>query len=508
MNGLTMDFKQWKAGKAIHKPLNNIADALEPGGIDRRNFRETVIGGVECRPDRVRPGDLFVCVDEYLVYNLWREGRSFIETARNAGAAALIAGEAVPGWDVPQIIVPRPRIALGEAARAFYDAPDDAVATVGITGTNGKTTTTRLLAHILRKTLGSCASMGTLGLELGGETLDPGEYTTPLSPVTYARLDRLRDLGVPYAGMEVSSHGLALDRVAGLNFAGGILTNFSRDHLDFHGSLEAYAAAKKRLLESLGTAAFAVINRDTERFDKFSDGLRARRITYGFGPGSDWSASEVDCGPKGSRFRATWRGAAYPVESLLVGRFQTYNILAALATAVEMGASPEAAARAVTDFAPAPGRMESYPLPNGAVAIIDFAHNPDGLRHLLENCRALLPGRMIAVFGCGGDRDKGKRPLMGRIASVRADLCWLTSDNPRTEDPAAIIEDIREGCLHPERLRVVPDRAAAIREAYAATTSGDVLVIAGKGHETCQLVGDTKLPYSDREEVLRLRVGG
>ncbi len=498
------DFKQWKKPKAIHKSLSDIAVALGLATDDRPEFRDTIVKGVECRPDRVKPGDLYVCVDEYLVYNLWRRGREFAGTAATNGAVAVMTDQPVPDWNGPQLVVPRPREALGRVARAFYDDPDASVATVGVTGTNGKTTTTRLLAHVLRKTRGACASMGTLGVELGGKTLDPGEYTTPLAPVTYDRLGRLRDLGVPYSVMEVSSHGLALDRTEGIRFSGAILTNFSRDHLDFHGSLDAYAAAKRRLFTALEPGAFAAINRDTERFSSFQDGLRARVVTYGLGSNADWTAAEVACGPDGSRFLAAWRGNRYPVESRLVGRFQTYNILAALAAAVELGAAPEEAASAVADFAPAPGRMESYPLPNGAVAIIDFAHNPDGLRHLLENCRALLPGKMVVVFGCGGDRDKGKRPLMGRIASERADSCWITSDNPRTEDPATIVAEVLQGCVPGARVRTLTDRATAIREAYAETGPGDVLVVAGKGHETYQLVGEFRLPYSDREEILRL----
>lgn len=486
------------------KKLSALLAAIGIRPEDCRDFRDIEIKGIECRPAAIEPGHLFCCTDEYLEYNVWRRGRDFLDTARERGAVAVMTAEPADGWAVPQIPVRDPRKALGLAAREFYDSPDDKIRTVGITGTNGKTTSTRLLAHVLRATLGPCASMGTLGVELGGEILDPGEYTTPLAPVTCGRLDHLHRLGARFSAMEVSSHGLELDRVAGLRFAGAILTNFSRDHLDFHGSLDAYAAAKKSLFAGLDSAAFAVINRDTDRFEFFREGVRARPVTYGLAAGADWRAREIESGPLVTRFRAEWRGGRYPVESRLVGRFQVYNILAALAAAVELGASPEAAASAVADFSPAPGRMESFPLPNGATAIIDFAHNPDGLKHLLENCRALLPGRLVVVFGCGGDRDRGKRPLMGRIASERADLCWLTSDNPRTEDPEAILAEIRTGCVRPDRVRVQPDRAAAISEAYAATGSGDVLVVAGKGHETYQLVGTAKRPYSDRVEVLKL----
>ncbi len=487
------------------KKLSEIVAALGMSPEECRAFRDVEITGVECRPAMVRPGDLFCCIDEFLEYNQWRQGRAHVDLALERGAVAVLAAQPLENRERPHVVVSDAREALGLAARVFHEAPDRDIGIVGVTGTNGKTTTTRLIAHVLRTALGRCASMGTLGMEVGGETIDPGEYTTPLAHVNYQRLARLREEGVKFAAMEVSSHALELNRVAGIRFAGAVLTNFSRDHLDFHGNIEAYAAAKKRLFARLDQDGFAVINSDTDRFDYFRDGLNAAVITCGVDGEADWTAGDIETGASGARFVAGWRGRKYRVESRLVGRFQVYNILGALAAATALGVSPEAAAAAVADFPPAPGRMEAYPLPNGATAIIDFAHNPDGLNHVLQNCRALRPRRLLIVFGCGGDRDLGKRPMMGRIASEHADECWLTSDNPRTEDPDAIIADIRKGCSNPERLHVQPDRAVAIREAYAITRAGDVLVIAGKGHETCQLVGTTKVPYSDRGEVLRLK---
>ncbi len=484
--------------------LSAIVAAFEGMPMEFTAFRDVEITGVECRPQEVTPGCLFCCIDEYLEYNIWHSGRDQVETALQRGAVAIVAGRRIEGCRLPQILLPEPRVAFGLAARAYYGRPDEHLALTGVTGTNGKTTTTRLLAHLVREGgLGSCASMGTLGMELDGETLEPGEYTTPLAQVNCARLARLRDAGVRFAAMEVSSHALELNRVAGIHFAGAVLTNFSRDHLDFHGNIEAYASAKKRLFEGLEAPNFAVINGDSDRASWFCSGLNADLISYGIDANTDWMASDIKTGPEGTGFLACWRGRDYRVESRLAGRFQVYNILAALAAATALGVPPERAAAAVSVFPPVSGRMESIRLPNGATAIVDFAHNPDGLKHLLENCRALKPRRMVVVFGCGGDRDRGKRPLMGRIASERADRCWLTSDNPRTEDPPAILDDIREGCR--SEVRVQADRAEAIREAYEDTDAGDLLVIAGKGHEAFQLVGSEKIPYSDREEVLKLR---
>ncbi len=483
--------------------LSAFVEGFQGIPFESRDFRDVDIRGVECRPGRVERGHLFCCIDEYLEYNIWHRGRDHAAAAV-ARAAAVVTDRPFENVDIPQIITPQPREAFALAARVFYGRPDEAVVVAGVTGTNGKTTTTRLLAHLLR-CAGASASTGTLGMEVNGETVEPGEYTTPLAHVNYARLAGLRDRGVRYAAMEVSSHALELNRVAGIRFAGAVLTNFSRDHLDFHGNIEAYASAKKRLFEGLDADAFAVINRDTDRASAFCRGIDARHIGYGIDGETDWVAREVEAGPDGTRFRAGFQGREYPVTSPLVGRFQVYNILGALAAAVAFGVPPENAAPAVADFLPVAGRMESIRLPNGATAIIDFAHNPDGLMHLLQNCRALNPRRIVVVFGCGGDRDRGKRPLMGRIASELADDCWLTSDNPRTEDPEEIIEDIRRGCTSGRaRVRVLADRAAAIREAYAGTTGEDLLVVAGKGHESTQLVGTEKIPYSDREEVDKL----
>jgi UDP-N-acetylmuramoyl-L-alanyl-D-glutamate--2,6-diaminopimelate ligase len=469
-------------------------------GLPSSQMGEVGVSGVACRVQEVKAGDVFVLIDEYLTYNVWQNGRVHVAEALERGAVALVVEEFLPNVAAPQIRVSNARLALATIARRFYRSPDTELALVGITGTNGKTTTTQLCAHLLRTGGGQTASMGTLGVFLNGEKLEAGEYTTDLITVTCRRLRALVDRGVTAAAMEVSSHALALDRVAELRFRVAVLTNLTRDHLDFHGTAEAYGAAKRRLFEGLGPEGVGVIHADDGAADWFASACPGRVIRYSSrgAPGAEVRAKEVECSPVGSRFRLEAGGRDYRVESRLIGRFQVDNMLAALAVLHGLGYDLKAAAEAMGEFRPVMGRMEKVALPNGATAIIDFAHNPDGLANLLENCRELTTGRIYLVFGCGGDRDRGKRPIMGRIAALGADVCWVTSDNPRMEDPDRIIADVLEGCREAGVTpRVEADRAGAIRSAYRETRAGDLLVVAGKGHEAFQLVRGETIPFSD-----------
>lgn len=479
--------------------LNRVIGAVEPDQVT--GFANTVVKGVACHPDEVSgPGFLFVCMDEYLEYNRWQTWRTHLEALSRLSLAAIVTPGPVEGLPLPQLITLRPRVALARAARLLAGFPDRELALFGVTGTNGKTTTTRLLAHLLNRLGTPCGSMGTLGVELPGGGHFPGNYTTPLAPAIQASLARFREKGARAVAMEVSSHALALDRVEGLSFTGAVLTNVERDHLDFHGTREAYAEAKGRLFERVSGQGWCVLNHASEYREAFATRASAPVTTYGMaGSGADLEAHDLVFKPDGSHFTVVAGGERFGMRSRLAGKFQVENALAAISAARAGGHSLEAVAGALEAFPPVCGRMEQIPLPNGGTAIVDYAHNPDGLKHLLEACRAFCRGRLHVVFGCGGDRDKGKRPLMGRIAAALGDALWVTSDNPRTEDPEAIMEEILAGmagaCLPVER---EADRALAIAKAFAATGPEDVLVVAGKGHEDYQLIGTRRHPFSDQ----------
>ena len=479
--------------------LNKVIGALAPDLVT--GFANTVVKGVACHPDEVRgPGFLFVCMDEYLEYNRWQTWRTHLEALPRLSLAAIVTPGQLEGLALPQLMTTRPRVALARAARLLAGFPDRELALFGVTGTNGKTTTTRLLAHLLNRLGTPCGSMGTLGVELPGGIKKSGSYTTPLAPEIQASLTSFRKEGARAVAMEVSSHALALERVEGLRFAGAVLTNVERDHLDFHGTREAYAEAKGRLFECVEAGGWCVLNHSSAYCEAYAARASAPVQTYGLeGSGANLEAHDLLLKPDHSRFTVVTDGERCEMVSRLAGKFQVENALAAVSVARAQGHSLEAVGEALRTFPPVCGRMEQISMPNGGTAIVDYAHNPDGLRHLLEACRAFCEGRLHVVFGCGGDRDKGKRPLMGQIAAEFGDAVWVTSDNPRTEDPEAIMDDIFAGMVGTNLPLVRQgDRAGAIAAAFAATGPGDVLVVAGKGHEDYQLIGTRRYPFSDQ----------
>jgi len=459
------------------------------------------IDSIACHPSEVRGQNcLFVCINEYLEYNKWQTWRSHLEALPALGVVAVVAPEKIQGLDIPQLITVHPRRSLGQLSRLLNDYPDLHTDIYGVTGTNGKTTTCRLLAHLFNRLGKCCGSIGTLGIELEGRFSLPGTYTTPLAPQLYEQLSHMRSEGAVAVAMEVSSHGLSLDRVEGIAFEGAILTNIERDHLDFHGTREAYAEAKRKLFTRVRQSGLCVLNRDSPYCEQFSKSASARIITYGKpGSGADIELAEARLMPDRSIFTLNHLGRAFSFETQLAGGFQVENAMAAIALLAGSGYPFEAIADALSSFKSVCGRMERFTLPNGATAIVDYAHNPDGLKNVLENCRALCEGRLHVVFGCGGDRDRGKRSIMGELATTIADVVWITSDNPRTEDPHRIIGDILNGCGGSKALpHTEPDRKKAIAAACTNAESRDVVVIAGKGHEDYQLIGYTKYPFSDQ----------
>lgn len=453
------------------------------------------------------PGALLCCFDEFHYYNRWQHWRAGLAAfgwAERMGAL-LVPRPVAAMAAVPQIIVREPRTAYGQLAARAYGMPGAQLELVGVTGTNGKTTTVRLCEHLFSD-VAPWGSLGTLGLSIGGQALAEGEYTTPMAGSLQHTLAEALARGARGMALEVSSHALALERTAGLEFAVVVVTNIERDHLEFHGQLGAYHTAKLRLMRHVKRGGAAVLNASLPDYGRFAATARAagaRVLRYGWAEDCDLQASIVEMNAGGMRLDVHWAGKRHTLNTQLVGRFHAENLLAALGALLAMGGQIERACERVRTFAQVPGRMERWALHNGAVALIDYAHNPDGLRALLQNARALLQsGRLLCVFGCGGDRDRGKRPVMGQLAAQWADDCWVTSDNPRTEDPQAIIADILKGMAGGHsNVQVEVDRAAAIRAACAASRPGDLLVIAGKGHEAYQIIGTRKYPYADQSVV-------
>lgn len=433
----------------------------------------------------VRPGALFVALrGEHT------DGHRFIAQAVQAGAAAVVMEELheLPP-SVTGIVVPQSALALSRIADAFYGHPTQALAVAGVTGTNGKTTTVQMIAAALDAAGIPCATIGTLGARLGS-TQWPLENTTPLAHRLQALFARLREGGAQAVAMEVSSHALALHRVADVRFRVGALTNVTRDHLDFHGTLEAYARAKRKLFDA---AERCVLNADDDNGARWAHELRARKptLTYALDAEADLRATEIDVRASGSTFRVG--GQRFTVH--LPGRFNVANALCAIAVARSLGAGDAATARALEALEGVPGRMQ-HVAQDGVDVVVDYAHTPDSLENALRTLRETTARRLLVVFGCGGDRDRGKRPLMGAVAARLADFTYLTSDNPRTEDPAAIVAQIRAG-IGDAPHAVYVDRRSAIEAAVLEARPGDVVLLAGKGHENYQTVGTQNLPFDD-----------
>jgi len=414
------------------------------------------------------------------------DGHHFAHVAVEKGAVAVVAEREV-AVDAPQLIVADTRVAISRLADAFYGRPSQALRIAGITGTNGKTTTTHLVRAICEAAGEPCGLIGTLGASFADRKW-PLDNTTPLALELHAVLAALRDAGARDVAMEVSSHALALGRVEDVRFAVAALTNLTRDHLDFHGTIDRYAAAKRRLFD---LAPLAVLNADDPWGVKFAAGLPGA-ITYAIDAPATVRAQNVELDGDGSHFQVD----GTDVHTTLPGRFNVRNALAAFAIGRAFGFADAAIARGIAATRAVPGRMERIGA-FGIDAIVDYAHTPDALENVLRAARETAKRKLIVVFGCGGDRDPGKRAEMGTIAAGLADRVIVTSDNPRSEDPLTIARAIAEGI----RADIVLDRRRAIRRAINEAVAGDVVVIAGKGHETYQIVGAQTLPFDDRDEV-------
>ena len=454
--------------------------------------------GVVTDSREVRPGVLFCALrgTEF-------DGHTFVTRAAAAGAVAALVEEALPDTDVPQLVVSDTRAATAHAASLLHGDPATGLSLVGITGTNGKTTTAVILRHILGGEAPS-AALGTLGWFDATGKRHPGRLTTPDPLDLMATLQELVQEGTRFLSMEVSSHALDQRRVAGLDFEAAVFTNLTREHLDYHPDLESYRAAKLRLAEQVRPQGVCAVNDDDPAWS--GAGFAGRRVVrYGLEETAEVRAAQVRHSAAGSAWHLETPEGTWPVRLPLLGEFNVYNALAAVSAARGLGMDPALAADRLATTPQVPGRMEVLS-ERPALVLRDYMHTPDAYIRVLETLAGLTEGALYIVFGCGGDRDRGKRPLMGRIAAQYSELAVITTDNPRSEDPADICADITRG-MPPGSYQIVLDREDAIDFVLHEAGPGDVVVLAGKGHETYQDIAGERIPF-DEAAIVSARTAG
>jgi UDP-N-acetylmuramoyl-L-alanyl-D-glutamate--2,6-diaminopimelate ligase len=467
---------------------------------------EIEVTGIHYDSRRVGLGNVFVAIKGGTT-----DGHRYITDAVTRGAKIVVVEDdtAMPDsffmhTGVVKVVVPDTRKALAQMAANYFDHPSRKLRLIGVTGTNGKTSTTYFIKSILEAHGEKTGLIGTIEYRIGEEVL-PATHTTPESLELQRLLAHMVERGCSAVAMEVSSHALALQRVHGINFRAAIFTNLTQDHLDFHGTMEEYFRAKKMLFDGLSSDATAITNVDDPRGKAIVADTQGRVLTYGTTPAADVRASDVSVSLAGSQFTVSYQQQARAVRMPLIGRFNVQNALAAYAVGVALGIDREQIAAGLGRVTAVPGRFQHIVSPDGWIAVVDYAHTPDALANCLRTIHDIMNagrrGHIITVFGCGGDRDKGKRPLMGRVATELSDITVITSDNPRSEDPEAIVREIQAGCLADKTVYTEVDRRKAIAFALGLARAGDVVLIAGKGHETYQIIGDKRVHFDDREEV-------
>ncbi len=484
--------------------LKNLLTSTPTITVDGALDREITSISYDSR--RVKPGGLFVALN-----GEHANGSDFVSQAVERGAEAVISEAGELKTRATNVVVPDCRAALADLAATFFQHPSRALKIAGVTGTNGKTTTTFLIKHICDKALLLCGLLGTVRYEIGDRIL-PAKRTTPESLDTQDLLWQMRSAGCKAAAMEVSSHALMQSRVRGVEFDAAIFTNLTQDHLDYHGTMDAYLEAKALLFSKLAEQpkkkAISIFNLD----DRFGAQLIARfrnelsMVTYGQGALADFRASNVRVDFNGTSYQLDAEGRSFLVRLPLIGTFNVYNSLAAIAGAHAMGVNIRTAVLALASVPAVPGRLEPVPAQRQFRVFVDYAHTEDALLNVMKTCRELKPGRLIVVFGCGGSRDKTKRPRMGAVVDQYADFAIVTTDNPRKEDPLAIIEDIKPG-MQRDKYEVIVDRREAIFKAISMAEPRDIILIAGKGHESTQEFADQTLAFDD-VQVARLALEG
>lgn len=465
---------------------------------------ETQISGIQIDSRKAAQGDLFICLQGHTV-----DGHTFAPRAVESGASALVVDHALE-LDVPQLIVKDTRLAMAILADYYFDHPSHKLKLIGITGTNGKTTTTYLIEQILSDAGFAPGVIGTVEMRYNGQSL-PMSGTTPEALDLQRHLAAMAEGGTDYCTMEVSSHALEQGRVKGCRYRTAIFTNLTQDHLDYHGTMENYAAAKGLLFSRLGNEyaasqaerSYAVLNADDAASKEFARLTSAEVLTYGIDNEADVRASSIRITAHGTSFHLESFKGAVDITLQMAGKYNVYNALAAVCAALIEGIPLDRIKQSLESLAGVPGRVEAVKAGQQFAVIVDYAHTPDGLENVLKAVKEFAAGRIICVFGCGGDRDRTKRPIMGKIAARYADYAIVTSDNPRTEDPNLILLDIEAGLIEDgvdkARYELLSDRHAAIQKAVEMASPDDVVLIAGKGHETYQIIGGHTFDFDDRE---------
>lgn len=475
--------------------------------INTENKDKIEVSGLSYNSRTTKQGDIFIClVGEHT------DGHDYAFQAQEKGASAVVCERIIDGIELPTLIVKNSQIALAQVSAAFYNFPSQKINLIGVTGTNGKTTVTHLIQLILEEAEIKCGLIGTLGNKISaGEGYLSTEHTTPQSPELQEFLSCLADKDIKHAVMEVSSHSLEQYRIGEVDFDCAVFTNLTQDHLDYHITMDKYFEAKSKLFTSLNNAKtgnkLAVINADDDyaiRFiDKVPDGVKI--LLYGIENKADFVAKNIKYSAKGASFVCATPQGDREVNLKMTGQFSVYNALAALAAGVGYGISIDKCIETLENAGGVAGRFET--VITEPLVIVDYAHTPDGLSNVLNAARRIVPaeGKLICLFGCGGDRDATKRPKMGSIAENLADKVIITSDNPRSEDPQQIITDILSGIksLNSQKITVESDRQRAIELAVKAAGKNDIIVLAGKGHENYQILKDKTIHFDDKEEALK-----
>jgi UDP-N-acetylmuramoyl-L-alanyl-D-glutamate--2,6-diaminopimelate ligase len=495
------------AANRIFKMAPKLSDYFRDGEILAvKGTLERPISGLVIDSRRVVPGTLF-----FALPGLKTDGASFIDEAVSRGAVAVVSSRmpALPPAKVTFIQVADPRAALATVAQRFYRFPDREMTVIGVTGTNGKTTVTHLLKHFLNGDQ-RVGLLGTIHYDLGARTV-PSFRTTPEALDIHGMLAQMRDAGCRHAVMEVSSHGIDQQRVRGVQFGAAVFTNLTRDHLDYHRTMEDYFAVKTRLFtgETGVPPKVSAVNLDDAHGEQLAAKIAAeiaatRLVTFGENPRAQVRAENVTLNFRNTTFRLVWPGGTMEIDSPLIGRYNVSNLLAAIAAAWGLGRDPVVFLARLRAFNGVPGRMERIDEGQPFNVLVDYAHTDDALRNALAMLRAITPGRLLVVFGCGGNRDRTKRPLMTRAVQEFADFAFATADNPRSEAIARIFDDMRGGVTAPEKITWIEDRRRAISLALDVAKPGDCLLVAGKGHESYQEYADTVFPFDDRQVVREL----
>jgi UDP-N-acetylmuramoyl-L-alanyl-D-glutamate--2,6-diaminopimelate ligase len=469
------------------------------GSMGTYNFCDVEITGITNDSRKVRPGYLYVAIKGYKT-----DGHNFIKKSIECGAQGIVSEEKFSlNTNIPQIIVRNTREALSSLSCCFYNNPSQKINVVGVTGTNGKTTTTYLIKSVIEKAGYETGLIGTINYQIGKKII-PAQETTPESVELQRLLAEMVAAKMKFAVMEVSSHSAIQHRIENIDFNTAVYTNITAEHMDYHKTISNYMNAKVELFKNLTKDSFAVLNADDEFSKYFADRTNAKILWYGIKNKADIKAEICRESASNIMIKLSYSGREIDMKTPFVGLHNVYNALASIASAISLGFELDVIKSGIETAPAVPGRLENVPCNRGFKVVVDYAHTPHALETVLHALKNLVKGKILLVFGCGGDRDKEKRPQMGRIADEKSDIFWLTNDNPRSEDPVNIIDDIKAGIKPGRSFHIQTKRHKAIEEALSEAKDGDLVLIAGKGHEKYQIIKDTIIPFDDREVVKKI----